>query len=489
MENRTKALLVTAVIACGSASAPADPSALTQPLAQNVTITEIAMLQALKVPIMQGGNAADHSNIPLVALRDSVLRVYLQPGNDFTAHKLTARARIVTPSPFGSTAQVFSVAAVVSGQSQESDLTSTLDIPIPGVALERGSSVTVVVNDAQGDPPDSTSSYAKWPQDGSLADLGTVEGGTRLRVMVVPVQYNADGSGRVPDTSDAQMQLYTQRFFQLYPVAAVEMTVHDPWPWGGFIDAGGNGMFSLLQALGTLRNADQPDPDVYYYAAFEPTADFGSFCGGGCVTGLSTLGAPHSVGIGYSGPATPDTAAHEVGHAHNLNHAPGCGAAGPYIDPDTGAAYPYPTGLIGVWGYDALAPAMVDPSTTFDIMSYCGPKKWISDFHYSELFRRVKTDNGFYNDWMSGSSGAGQRFAMAPVEVNGDVHVSTSATREPWVLTGQPREATWSGGHATTYWFPNDHLPGGFLYVPDAVPAMARVSALRASEPATMLVR
>jgi hypothetical protein len=461
-----KAFLLLALLAsCSSSSEPSDPTALTAPIAQNVTISEIAILQALKVPVMQGGTPADRGTLPLVAQRDSILRVYVTPESGFSPHSLTARARIVTTSPTGTQAQVFSATAVVTTPSQEFDLTSTINIPIPGLALERGSSVTVVLNDTTGDPPSTPSSNARWPQDGSLADLDVRDGGDRVRVMIVPVQYDADGSHRLPDTSDAQIEAYRKHFYQLYPTANVEITVRDPWPWSSPINGSGAGMGQLLQALGPLRSSDQPDPDVYYYAAFAATNDFGSYCGGGCITGLSLIGVPTSVGIGYSGDVSTGTAVHEVGHAHGRQHAP-CGGAG---SPDPN--YPYAGGLIGVWGYDPFAQAMVNPANTTDMMSYCAPT-WISDYHYALIFNRVRTDNKYYNDWMSNHAARGVKpYVQVPVGTDATVHASTAATREPWITEGEPREVTWSGGKATAYFFAYDHLPGGVLYMPADVPS------------------
>ena len=472
-------VLLALVAACSGGGSSGDPTALDQPLAQNLAITEIALLQSMKTPIMQNQAPADHSNIPIVALRDAVLRVYVQPQSGYQPHAITARARITTTGPMGTSAQVFSATATIQETTIENDLTTSFDIPIAGVALEPGSSVTVVLNDTDGDPPDTASSFARWPNDGSSQDLGVRSGGDHLRVEIVPVEYLADGSHRLPDTSDAQIEAYRERFYQLYPAAEVDITVHDPWPINVAIDAGGNGMMTLLNELQKLRSTDQPDPDVYYYAAFEPTSSFGSYCGGGCVTGLSFNGVPLSVGIGYTDPATMDTATHEVGHAHNLNHAPCGGAAG--IDPN----YPYKDGSIGVWGYDAIGQAMIDPAKYKDIMSYCDPK-WISDYSYNLLFTRERTDNGYYNDWMRGP---GSPYAVAPVEPTGDVRVSNVALREPWISLGEPREVTWDGGKATAFFFPYDHLPGGALYVPAEVPSVARVIGLRPNEAAAILRR
>jgi hypothetical protein len=422
----------------------------------------------------RGGNDANGVpyTYPLIAQRDSILRVYVTPESGFSSHELTARARIVTTSPTGSTAQVFSGTGTVSTPSQQFDLKSTINISIPGLALERGSSITVVLNDASGDDATTPSSNARWPQDGSLGDLDVRDGGDKVRVMIVPVQYNADGSHRVPDTSDGQIESYRQRFYQTYPAAEIEITVHDPWPWSSPIDGGGGGMGTILQALGQLRGQDQADPDLYYYAAFDPAPTFGQFCPGGCVTGLSQVGSPMSVGIGYGGGPAEDTAIHEVGHAHGLNHAPSppkCISAGG-IDP----AFPYPDGSIGLWGYDSFMQQMLDPSVYIDMMAYCDPK-WISDFHYTHLFTRVRTDNKYFNDWMPGV-GLPTRYVPAAIEgPSATVRVSGAATRERWITLGEPREISWAGGSAAAYFFPYDHLPGGTLYVPEEVPSGAQL--------------
>jgi hypothetical protein len=477
------------VMGCGSGPVvQVDPTALTSPLAQNITISQIAMLQALEVPVMQAGGVADRGDIPLIALRDSILRVYVTPGNGFTPHQLTARVRIVTSSPTGSSAEVFSASAVVAGATVENDLTTSLNIPIPGINIEMGSSISVVLNDTKGDPASIATSTARWPADGSLSDLGVAEGGDHLKVMIVPVQYEADGSGRLPDTSPAQMTAYANRFYQLYPTAQVDMSIHDPWPYTGVITGDDvTGFEGCLMALGQLRSMDQPDPDVYYYAAFEPASDFGTFCGGGCVAGLSGIGTPYSVGLGYTG--SEGTAVHEVGHAHGRFHAPCGGAANPdpaWPGPPIGTNPAYAKALIGVWGYDAINNVMIDPTMTVDMMSYCSPT-WISDFHYNLIFTRVQYDNQYYNDWQAGTPTS--RYSAAPVNAADPVRVSSTVTREPWVAQGQPRPATWSGGSATTYFFPYDHAPGGILYVPDSVPAKATIAGLRDTEATTTISR
>ena len=179
---------------------------------------------------------------------------------------------------------------------------------------------------------------------------------------------------------------------------------------------------------------------------------------------------PTSVGIGYGGRRGEDTAIHEVGHAHGLTHAP-CGGAGA-PDPN----FPYPGGLASASGATTRSRRRWSTrANTNDMMGYCEPK-WISDFFYSKLFRRVRSDNKYFNDWMPGPFNPRQkRYVPFAIDGGASVHVSGAATREPWITEGEPREITWAGGSATAYWFPYDHLPGGTLYVPDEVPSGAQL--------------
>ncbi len=79
------------------------------------------------------------------------------------------------------------------------------------------------------------------------------------------------------------------------------------------------------------------------------------------------------------------TIAHELGHNMSLDHAP-CGVGG---DP----SFPTHDGSSGVWGYDFDAGRLVSPGTP-DLMSYCGPPNWISDYHFSNALRYRLFDAG-----------------------------------------------------------------------------------------------
>ncbi len=467
--------------ACSSADVPgpgsADPTSLAEPLATRIAVSELALMQALKVPLAKAGQAATRGSVPLVAGRDGLLRVYVTPEAGWTPKTVTARIRLVTESPGGGFTKVLSATKTVSGASTEADLESTINVPIPGVYLQPTSKFVVVLNTADGAAPSDAPSPARYPATGALAPLDAKAGAEVLRVKLVPVQYGADGSNRLPDVGEAQLERLRKMLYKLYPVARVEISVHEPFPWTQPVSPSGKGLSELLDAIGQLRRSEQAGNDLYYYGAVNPTPTYDDFCRGSCTTGLSPTSSAHSVGVGFGGSdevgnKTAETAAHEIGHAHGLSHAPCGGAAGP--DP----AYPtdaeHAGARIGTWGFDQTTGKLVDPGGAQppkDIMAYCRPS-WISDFHYQKLFERVRGDNDYLA--MRVGPGAGLQVRRGfRIDAEGQLAGPGHLARDPGLERGEPREVAWRAhaggllGTGTARFFAYDHLPGGELWLPE----------------------
>ena len=118
-------------------------------------------------------------------------------------------------------------------------------------------------------------------------------------------------------------------------------------------------------------------------------------CGSSCIAGIGWIGWPAAMGFdgfGVTHSGASSTNAHEMGHNHGRNHAPGCGASGassfPYLD-GSGRA------IIGNaanpnYGFDLTTKAIYTYNRSgggyFDFMNYCSPG-WISDFTYEALWQ------------------------------------------------------------------------------------------------------
>lgn len=439
-------------------AAPDDDSGIPVPtnaaMPEGLTISEISGFQTVKVPIMKNG-VATAGKAPLVADKDALLRVYVALDAGWTTHNVVGLLDVTV----GGTPTTLKAIISASASSTDDAIYSTLNFKLPPSLVTPDATFKVrVVEQTLTAPPSDQPSPTRYPQDGvSDTSMGVKSSGAQLKIVLVPIKYTADGSGRLPDTGGTQMAGYKTTMTELYPVPDVVFTLHAPVSWGSIVSANGSGWGNLLQMLLSLRQQEGAAPDKYYYGAFEPASSFAAFCGGGCVAGLSTLSqapsdawARASIGLGFSGLEAAFTMAHEVGHAHGRNHSPCGGAQG--VDPN----YPYAGASIGVWGYSMPDQALIAPTKGKDIMGYCQPQ-WISDYTYGAIFTRIKTVNGA--SWIPGPA---RGYRWASVDEKGEVTLGARFT-SPWPPGGQ--EATFGG--VKGWYYPYDHLPGGLLAVPD----------------------
>ena len=215
-----------------------------------------------------------------------------------------------------------------------------------------------------------------------------------LKIVIVPVQYNGDGSGRVPDTSASQIEIYYDMFESLYPSSDINLTVRDTVNWTTEISPFGQGWGDLLSGIQNLRYQDNADDQTYYYGIFKPASSYYNYCNRGCIAGLSALVTDYryasmrtSIGLGFSGTEAADTMVHEVGHAHGREHAP-CGLGGQSSD----NRYPNSNANLDQWGFDMRSTNLLPPNSYKDMMSYCSPI-WISAYTYNGLYTRMKNVN------------------------------------------------------------------------------------------------
>lgn len=394
MSRRLTAVLLFAIAASPACSGSGgggggDPTA-SLPLAAGVTITALDLYQATRVPIMEDGEPATPGLAPIVGGRDALLRVFIETDDDFEPRDLLARVVLEDDDGGESFTEQAEVGA---GASAQANLASTINVEIPGAELVPGRSIRVTVREVDEDvDEEGETSGAAWPSEDGSEDLDIVDELPPMRIVLVPVEYNADGSGRLPDTGESALEGYRDLFEAMYPITAIDISVGDPLPWGQAVTAMGGGWDSLLNAVTARRGDDGADDDEFYYGLVTPAETFNAFCGGGCVTGLSwsvnqlSPAMQAGLGIGYGGLALPystSTAAHEVGHLFGRLHAPCQVAQG--VDGD----YPYPGGMIGVMGYSRLSGTLMSPTVYADIMGYC-QQTWISDYNFNALLERLQ---------------------------------------------------------------------------------------------------
>lgn len=462
----TIGIVAVVAAACGGTArvrfecAHGEPLCEKRPLAGGLDIDRVAVYQGVETWVMDAGQGLVPDNAPLVAGRDALFRIFVQSRSDWEgAAEVTAKVELFDDERFQ---EAVELTQELDGSSAESDLQTTFNVLVPGRLVSDALSWRVRLLDG---PPGLDAGDAEWPEGGELATLEALPGAELLRIGLVPVEYNADGSGRLPDTSDTMIEMYRSWMYRIYPTAKVEIEVLEPMATNQKVSANGSGWSELLSEVGALRTSYGVDDDVYLYGAFSPDESFSTFCAGGCVTGLSNLAASasdswsrSSIGLGYTDETLAETMVHEVGHAHGRYHVDCGGASG--TDPD----YPYDGSSIGVRGYDLVGESLKEADQYADFMGYCWPV-WTSDYTYDALFERIVGVNALATGSLEG------RVAPADYQsvwVHSDGHLTWGEARtSEYEPGGERRRIDLVGARHTEQveaWFsPFDHLPGGLL--------------------------
>lgn len=352
-------------------------------VAQNVSLSKVSLYQTIEIPLMNGGDPAPR-DVDVVVGRDTLMRVFVEPGPNWNARQLSARLFLDDGTERFT---VYSDAPqTISEASDDDDRDSTFDLFIDGDMLREETRYAVEVVEC-GTAPELEVTSPRYPaQDGEA--LEAVLTGN-LRVHIVPLVAN----GMAPDTTEAGLEAYRLGFLATYPIDDIEFTVSEAYDVADAQDWVGN-----LGALRNLRDSEGPDPEVYYYGMIRPTESIRDFCGGGCTAGIGYV--PNSVGgqgasgrvsmgLAYGDGTSLQTMLHEVGHNHGRNHAP-CVPQGGQID-GVDQNFPHDNAALGVIGYDILSDQMIDADRP-DIMAYCDDP-WFSDYTYGGIMEWMRAVN------------------------------------------------------------------------------------------------
>lgn len=365
------------------------------------------------------------------------------------------------------------VKTTLSGTSAQDKLDSTINFELKPEMLRDPLEYKLEL--LQERPSGDDNAQARFPVEG-LEKVAVEAKKNTLRVKLVPFRYTFDGSNRLPDTSPEQLQRFKQRFLDLYPVSDVEITVHPPIDWGFEIKGNGEGWQQVGLRLLQVRTEAKVSDDTYLYGIFNPANTLQSFCGFGCLLGVTLLNAQPpetgivqlrlALGIGFNERATA-TAAHEIGHAHGRGHA----NCGPGLDPRSiDQSYPsdaaHQGGKIGVWGYDMANKRLVPPTWT-DIMGYCD-NQWISDYNFLALHNRGKNVN--LASWQLPPEGA-FGYDVIAIDGAGGARWSQLLERRRPLINGESVDVIVEGARGTrsevsAQYYRFDHMPGGWLFVP-----------------------
>ncbi len=350
-------------------------------LAQNISITQVAAYQTVKIPLAQNGQQVTNPSPPVVAERPTLFRAFVAPGTGWVQRELSARLFLEN----GETVSTRYAESTLSpnAASSEEDRGSAFEFIIPPELITSDTRWAVELVEC-GEGSGAVQSPRFPANDG--AALAAVDAGG-LEIRIIPLRSN----GLLPDTSEQALSRYRSAFLDTYPISSVNFTVgqpvdiQDPEDWNNTLDT-----------VRALRQQQAPAANVYYYGMIRPTQTLRQFCGNGCTAGVGFVPGGRlnpatraAVGLAYADNTSAFTMLHEVAHNHGRQHAP-CVQGGTIagVDPN----FPQADGSTGVYGYDALGDNLLSPDDYTDLMGYCR-NQWLSAYTYAGLLNTVLAVN------------------------------------------------------------------------------------------------
>lgn len=306
-------------------------------------------------------------SVPLVQNRDGFLRVFVT-ANLPNAERPAVRIRFYRDFVLQSEQTVTATTLTVPATPDESSLSYSWNLPVPGALIQPGFSIIAEVDIANG-VAESNELDNAFPSTGPRAmDVRAVPA---LNLTFVPVVQRGNNlRGNVTASNSSAFLDLARRMHPLNSYSAVVHAAYTTTIADTLQDDNSNTAWSRtlgeIDALRTVENSSR-----YYYGVAKVSYTSGvagvAYVSGPSGSERSALGWDHL-------PSGSAVVAHELGHNWGRNHAP-CG------DPQgLDGSYPYADGRTGVYGLDVAAQTL-KPPTTSDIMGYCDPK-WIGDYSY-----------------------------------------------------------------------------------------------------------
>lgn len=466
---RNSLLLAIALSACSPTSAdivtvtttvpdviPTEPVAVV-----GLDITKVSIYQGVEVILFEENDEFPPLQMPIVRKRDARVRVFFDPKANWQEREIEAILEIEDGN--GDTTELVKTRNIKK-TSEDSLMGSTINFDVSGDLISLNTKFHLKLWEADVTQAwEGNSGKVSW-NSGTLDSQKTGE----INIVLLPVKYNADGSGRLPDTSQSQLDRIHDLMMGMYPATEVNLTVGETVNWNDSVGAfSSNGWSNLLYEISDRRDADRStvSANTYYYGLFNPATSINSYCQQGCILGLSNLAyntttpwLRSSIGLGFTGSETAETLVHEVGHAHGREHAP-CGLGGQSSDPQ----YPYSNANLGSWGYNILTQELMAPDSRSDMMSYCSPT-WVSDYQFYNLYLRIQ-------NLAAQSRASTIPYQTIQVTENGNARLSKVREFSP-DQAGEYIDVTLLDGFGTPLevvqgeYMPLSHLDGGLIRIP-----------------------
>jgi hypothetical protein len=408
------------------------------PPATGIQIVDVTADQAVRVPIVLDGVLVDgpQRNAPILKDRPIVLRAFYELDPEFEPRDIYATL-YVEQTDGTRTEHANYVTAIHKDCGTDSridcrygTLPNSFYWRLPAEEVQPGTTYRIeLLETAPGHEDDVSDKIPVFPTDGGSMPIGVEDSYMKMRVVLVPVDHNLNGSCPEPPDLSEDMgpgidgndrtvaDFFAERLAAANPVDEVEIISHDVVSYQGSLTGS-----QLLGALQNLRFQEDYPPEYFYYAVARPCDSGPDFAGVAQLGGPTPGQASYRVGWGvyYSNVGTTaDTFVHEIGHEQGRAHIACNGEEG---GPDP--SYPgHPDGDLLNWGIDVFGTQIeVFQPSDHDYMTYC-QSTWVSEWGYLKVLPWIQE----MSSWELGDHGG----AKQPLLV-GNLRADGS---EEWYLT------------------------------------------------------
>ena len=315
--------------------------------------------------------------VPLLAGKPALLRVFVTAPPEATVTMPDVRVTFHINGIQRHTILIAARTQPIPSEVMEGDLEVSVNAEVPDWLIVPGLEMVIEVDPDQTLDP-GLGVTKRIPKEGRMAvDVRAVP---PLHLTLVPLLPESEpdstivesvlAMARDPDGHELLAHMRT-----LLPITELTVAAHEP------VTTSFQDPFRLIRETEAMRLME--GGSGYWMGVIQPPPRTGGTDWYYLLpTGVAYTGGQASVSIREA-----SVMAHELGHNLSLAHAP-CG------NPDgVDTWFPYPIGNTGAWGYDFAEKALVSPDTP-DLMSYCGPPDWISDFFFNKALNHRLTEDG-----------------------------------------------------------------------------------------------
>ncbi len=245
------------------------------PATQSVTVTTSSAASAAVTYNSQGGGSLNlcidgvyltqstqtyTGSVPLVQNRDGYLRVFVV-GNQANIAAPAVQVRLYNGAAPLWQATIPAPGPSVPTLADESSLTNSWNVAVPGTLIQQGLRIEAEVDPAPGIVTESSEADNVFPAAGSLAT--TVRVVPTVNVTFVPIIQS--GSGLQGNVSNPNAFLTATR--KMHPIDVVNVAVRAPVTTSTALEADGTGWATVLGELDAIRTATDHSSRYYYGVA------------------------------------------------------------------------------------------------------------------------------------------------------------------------------------------------------------------------------